>query len=356
MSPRHHIRAAALTAAAAALLSAFTLGASAAPASASTPAACTEQSVPVAVPGLPGQQVISGMLCLPSGPPPSVVQVLEPGATYDNSYFNFPLQRYSYSLYAQEAGQATFAIDRFNTGASSMLASPAVTVEADADALHQVIGALTSGQVGGVTFSRVVTVGHSLGSIVAAIEAATYGDESGVILTGYTHALKPAAAAALGSGQMLVPAQQASPRFAGQPAGDMTTLPGPRATWFYAPRDSDPSVIATDQDTESVVTIGELNTFADGLAPSVTGAISVPVLQAVGSRDALFWCGTSACSTSALLSSSEAPFFAAASSYTAFVLRGSGHDLGLARNDHRFFRAATRWVAHLRLDSRQARR
>jgi pimeloyl-ACP methyl ester carboxylesterase len=342
MSRRRYASRAAL--AAAALLSAALVAASAHPADASAPAGCAQYDVPVSVTGLPGTQIISGVLCLPAGPPPSVVQVLVPGATYDSLYWTFPVRGYSYSHYAQEAGQATFAIDRFNTGDSSMLASSAVTVEADADALHQVIGALTSGQVGGVTFSRVVTIGHSLGSIVAAIEAATYHDESGVILTGFTHALNPAAAAALGSGQMLVPAQDASPRFASQPAGDMTTLPGPRATWFYAAGDSDPAVIADDQATESVVTAGELNTFADGLAPSVTDAIDVPVLQAVGSRDALFWCGSGACSSAAQLSSSEKQFFAAAPSYTAFVLDGSGHDINLARNRGQFFHAATWWV------------
>src|SRR5205807_3562983 len=104
--------------------------------------ACTQQAVPVSVPGLPGTARIAGLLCLPAGPPPATVQVLIPGATYDASYWDFGAAGYSYQRYAQAHGQATFAISRLNTGGSTRHLSALVTVPADAAALHQVIAAL----------------------------------------------------------------------------------------------------------------------------------------------------------------------------------------------------------------------
>src|ERR1700736_4009061 len=103
---------------------------------------CREYEVPVTLAGLLGPYQIAGVLCLPSGGAPSTVQVLIPGATYDHSYWDFPMPGYSYALYAQAHGQATFAMDRFNTGDSSRLPSALVTVEMDSNVVHQVIAAL----------------------------------------------------------------------------------------------------------------------------------------------------------------------------------------------------------------------
>lgn len=88
---------------------------------------CHEYTVPVTVAGLLGPYHIAGLLCPPSGQTPSNVQVLIPGATYDQTYWDFPMHGYSYSLYAQAHGQATFAINRFNTGDSSKLPSARVS-------------------------------------------------------------------------------------------------------------------------------------------------------------------------------------------------------------------------------------
>jgi pimeloyl-ACP methyl ester carboxylesterase len=272
------------------------------------------------------------------------VQVLVPGATYDHLYWDFPISGYSYQRYAQARGQATFALDRLNTGGSSRLPSALVTVQADASTVHQVIGALSSGQVGGVAFSQIVTVGHSLGSIIVADEAAAYHDEAGVILTGFTHWLDPVFVVALGTGQVLVPAGLATPRLASQPPGDLSTPPGARARWFYAPGDTDPTVVAKDNATESVITAGELATFPIPMILLETSSITVPVLLAVGQKDAVFYCGLSPCASSAQLRGAEAPFYRESPSCTAYVLAGSGHDLDLAVNHDQFFSVLTRWV------------
>jgi hypothetical protein len=307
---------------------------------------CRAEQVPVSVPGVPGSYEIAGTLCTPPGTAPTTVQVLVPGATYDATYWNFPVPGYSYQQYAAAHGQATFALDRLNTAGSSRLPSLLVTVQADANVLHQVIGDLASGQISGVAYTHVVTVGHSLGSIIVADEAAAWHDESAVVLTGFTHYLDPLFVTALGTGQVLVPAALASPRLASQPLGDLSTPPGARATWFYNTSDASPAVIAKDQATESVITAGELATFPIPMVLPETSDIGVPVLQAVGQDDAVFWCGLlSSCTSSAALRTAEAPFFGGSPSYTAYVLPRSGHDLDLAANHQQFYDVLSHWVS-----------
>jgi Alpha/beta hydrolase family len=304
---------------------------------------CVQATVPVSVPALPGTYHLVGQLCLPSGPPPTTVQVLIPGATYDHAYWDFPAAGYSYQRYAQSAGQATFALDRLNTGGSSRVPSALVTIQVDASTLHQVIEALTSGRVDGMAFATVVTVGHSLGSIIAVDEAARWHDEAAVVLTGFTHWLNPRFITALSTGQVLEPAQL-DPRLIAQPTGDLTTTPGARARWFYAPGSS-PRVIAEDEATKTVITAGELATFPVPMALPESEQITVPVLQAVGASDAVFWCGLlTPCATAAQLRKAEAPFFANAPSYTAYVLPRSGHDLNLAVSHDQLFAVLTAWV------------
>lgn len=104
-------------------------------------------------------------------------------------------------------------------------------------------------------------------------------------------------------------------------------------------------MIAEDQATESVWSAGELATFVTPLALPETNTINVPVLQAVGSNDVLFYCGLTACADTAKLHSAEASYFSASPSYTSYVLPGSGHDLNLAINHTQFFSEASQWVS-----------
>ena len=123
--------------------------------------------------------------------PPS--QVLIPGATYNHLYWDFPHGDgyYSYVDAATAAGYATFDIDPIGQGNSSHPPSADVTVTAEAVALHDAIAALRSGAVDGHVFSGVITVGHSIGSVDAWLEAADYHDVNAVIATGALHALSP---------------------------------------------------------------------------------------------------------------------------------------------------------------------
>lgn len=314
--------------------------ASAAPSSPS----CTTQRVPVTAPLL-GQHTISGVLCLPAGPAPSTVQVLVPGATYNHVYWDFPITGYSYARSAAAAGQATFAVDRFNTGSSDRLPSAAVTVDTDAAVLHQINDKLRAGAIGATAFGKVVSVGHSLGSVIVVEEAALYQDVDAVMLTGFSNYPSPGFVTGLATGQVVVPAAQASPALADHPLGDLSTPPGARLKYFYATGDYDPAVLAKDEATKDVLTAGELISFPLPIAGPQTALIRVPVLLANGSKDAIFYCGLTPCATEASVRATEASHFPLATSFDAYVLPGSGHDLTLAANRESFFATAQHWIS-----------
>ena len=148
--------------------------------------------VAIADPG-PADQTLWGQLCYRGRQEPTTVQVLIPGATYNHLYWDFPYGDgyYSYVDAATAAGYATFDIDPIGQGNSSHPPSADVTLTAEAVALHDAITALRSGAVDGHPSPSVITVGHSIGSVDAWLEAADYQDVNAVITTGALHALSP---------------------------------------------------------------------------------------------------------------------------------------------------------------------
>ncbi|MCW2716753.1 alpha/beta hydrolase [Pseudonocardia sp.] len=332
------------------VLAACTAGglAVAAPAAAAPGAGCHEYEIPVSVaPGLPADQHIAGELCLPDGPVPSVLQILVPGATYNRTYWDFPISQYSYVDAATARGYAVFAMDRLNTGASSTLPPAAVTVELDAATLHQVVTALRSGADTGTPFRNVVTVGHSLGSIITIDEAASYHDVDGLIVTGFSHYVNPLFVTNTATARVVVPTQLVqggSPYIQNRPLGDLTTPAGGRELNFYAPGTFEPEVLAADEATKDVITASELATFPVPQSGVESNLITAPVLLAIGRYDFPFLCGTQHCTGAAMVEQFERVRFAAAPEFDAFVVPNAGHDINLARTAPLFFTEADNWI------------
>jgi pimeloyl-ACP methyl ester carboxylesterase len=300
--------------------------------------------VPVSiVEGLPSNYKVRGRLCLPAGAPPRTVQVLLHGATYSGLYWDFPYQpqKYSYVRALLADGYATLNIDRLGYGASSHPPSVLVTMQTGAHAVHQVIQAARNGLLG-PRFDRVILVGHSVGTVLAWHEAATYHDIHGLIATGNTHAVSPTTAADIFL--HWYPALMDS-RFAqsGLDPGYLTSRPGSRGI-FYEANDADPNVMAVDEATKDTATPTEQITYALELFNGDSSRIKVPVLTAVGRYDRLM-CSPDAtnCSTAATLLAAEAAFYSPASCLQAYVLPGAGHDINLHLNARDFFAVAARW-------------
>jgi len=293
-------------------------------------------------PGQPAASTISGELCstLAERRNGAAVQLLIPGATYTHDYWDFGVvdgASYSYAREVAAEGIATFAIDPLGTGASSRPASTTITAQADTFVTHQLVQGLRHGKVSGTRYGQVITVGHSLNSLIAWDEAIAYHDVDGVIVTGAAHSLAAAFGQAFGTD--LHPAGD-DPKFAGSGLDDgyLTTVPGVRGTLFYNKRDADPAVIAADEARKDVVSGTELNTALPVVTSTATQAINVPVLDILGSND-FTTCGLNAqghsfdCATGAAVAAQEAPFYSAQAHIHACVIPGSGHDISLALNN-----------------------
>ncbi len=290
---------------------------------------------------------IYGRLCSPTQSQTQTLVILVHGATYDHNYFDWPDPRtldpawpshpdwpqiYSTVGALNQAGYATLAIDRIGIGRSSHPASSALTIDANAFVLHQLIQQVRAGAMGFPpgTATHIVVVGHSLGSMTATKEAAQYHDVDGVVLTGVLHLANPAANALL----QFIPAQSdPSHRFDQLDAGYLTTAPNTRAASFYGGV-YDPAVVAFDEQIKQTTTTGELaeaqQLFASAESFAITKQISVPVLSIIGQDDRLF-CGPqgSNCASQTTVMQQEAPYYAPQAQFQIVLVPNTGHDLAL---------------------------
>ena len=288
----------------------------------------------------PTPYTIAASICGHHGRHLPVIQVLLHGSTYSHLYWDFPDQPETYVEAANHAGFVTLNMDRIGIGQSDHPPATEVTVESNAFTIHQIVTALRSGTVapdGRPLFvDRVMLVGHSLGSDIAAVEAATYADVDGVVVSGLLHNAGPG----VGAFQASFYPAFLDPETASAPPNYFTTIPGTRAPSFYNLADADPEVIAEDEATKQTVTLGELVTFVDGFA--ATPNIHVPVLVAVGDNDVIF-CDAPSCSAGGTLTR-EAAFYAPDADLETFALPESGHSMNLHRNAPVWFDVANDWV------------
>lgn len=322
---------------------ALSLGAAGSAAAAAAPVSCSlVKGIPVTLSaGSATSYSISGELCATAAErrDGTTVQLLIHGATYDHTYWDFGEVDgvgYSYARDLAADGYPTFAIDEVGTtDARPSVPSADVTLDSVAYVAHEAIQDLKAGKIAGVKFGKVIEVGHSQGSYTTWVEAATYHDVAGVIITGAAHSLSTAAIGVLGSD---FTAANTDPQFAGLglDSGYETTVPGERGSMFYNPADSDPNVISRDEATKNVVSSTLVGDDLSYDIPSIIGRITAPVLVVLGGDDDLF-CGslsdgtTLDCSSGNSIASEEAPYYAD-TKIRACKVPGSGHDINLARN------------------------
>jgi pimeloyl-ACP methyl ester carboxylesterase len=300
---------------------------------------CRDMYFPVSV------GAMHGRLCTPSGA--TTVQVLIPGGTYNSSYWDVgyePVTR-SYRLAMNDAGYATLALDRLGTGNSSKPLSVLVTATVQAQAAHEVIQKLRAG-FQGARFSKVIIGGHSIGSAMAMIEAGTYRDVDGVLVTGMTHRMNLTTVVPVLANMIPAPLDpQLSGR--GLDPGYLTTSPGTRYADFHTPGVEVPGAIALDESTKDVFAATEA---VDSLAMTnvvipATRRIQAPVLIVLGND--MHFCGPplgSDCSSPQALRDSEAPFFTSTARLQTFILNGYGHSINYALNAPDYHHAVITWA------------
>jgi pimeloyl-ACP methyl ester carboxylesterase len=307
------------------------------------PPACSDQYFPVTLAGLP--ETLYGQLCVPSGA--RTVAVLVPGASYDSAYWNsqYDPSQLSFVRAMNNAGYATLDIDRLGTGRSSHPLSALITSLTQALTVHQVIQDLRAGSQT-PAFGSVLLGGHSVGSAIAIIEAGTYHDVNGVLVTGLTHGINPIGAVKILA--TLVPADLDTKFSAlGLDPGYLTTDPGTRYSSFQAPGPYIAGVASMDEATKDVFAPGEvLDTVLIGVVSTYSKLITAPTMLVMGQDDPAFCGGLLApnCSTAATLRASEGPYYSAAAQLQTAVVDNWGHSINYAPDAPAYQAAVIAWA------------
>ncbi|KAJ3006140.1 hypothetical protein HKX48_000284 [Thoreauomyces humboldtii] len=234
-----------------------------------------------------GAYNISTQYCKDSSANPETVQILTHGIGFDRSYWDLSFNNFNYSYVnaAINAGFATLSFDRLGTGASQIGTDPLNEIQAylEIQVLRALTTKLRNGTFPGVThtFSSIVHVGHSFGSIQTYTFAARYPNETqGIVLTGFS--MDGSYVGYFGSGGDFEAAG------GDHPAGYLSTAnAGAIQYQFLLPPFFDAAILDFLQAGAKPVTIGELLTL--GASPP-TNAFTGPVLVFTGSGDLPF-CG-----------------------------------------------------------------
>jgi pimeloyl-ACP methyl ester carboxylesterase len=248
------------------------------------------------------------------------VVILVPGATYAHVYWDLPYRQDVYSLtrWLNRAGFDTLALDRIGTGGSDRPPTPVVTLPANAFVLHQIVQHLRH------RWARVFIVGHSMGSLISVLEAATYNDVDGVVVTGVLHTQDA-------QSKFIRHFHSAADdhRFADDPPPDgyMTSRPGGRLACFYWKDTVEDTVLRLDEATKDTVTAGELASIDLARQSSVSGAVSSPVLVIVGQRD--ITASSDPITADGAAMAAERGFYDGARTYDAAVIPETGHNICL---------------------------
>jgi pimeloyl-ACP methyl ester carboxylesterase len=99
--------------------------------------------------------------------------------------------RYDYAAAMARAGHASVVIDRLGYGSSGHPDGNQTCLGADADIAHQIVGKLRSGDYlakdgHSPSFDRVALGGHSVGALIANLEAFSFNDIDGLVAMSYT--------------------------------------------------------------------------------------------------------------------------------------------------------------------------
>jgi pimeloyl-ACP methyl ester carboxylesterase len=274
---------------------------------------------------VPETNTVAGALCGKDPRNKKILLITSHGATYNHTYWDWPQSPDTYSFVkAQAASVSVLNIDLLGSGQSGHPSSATVTQQAEASMLHQLVGTMRARG-----FKKIVLVGHSSGSGLITLEASTYHDVDGLIVTGFLHRFAPPPRGQAVPLSMYPAALD--PAFAKRnlDPGYVTTRPGTRSNsnMFYDLSAADPKVIAYDEAHKDVVTVAHAAGFGVIVNdPSISRAVNVPVLSLQGDHDGGF-CDSPDCPQAADESSAWSP----SAQLELHVIANAGHDIHLHR-------------------------
>jgi pimeloyl-ACP methyl ester carboxylesterase len=275
--------------------------------------------------------VLVGYLYSQAGTPPRSLQVTLHGGNYNHTYWDIPSfngRPYSYARFMAGEQHAVLALDLLGTGESGKPDADFISFQNMGSAVHQILLRLRNGDnPTGRTFDRLVLVGHSLGSALAAYVQGTWQDADAVVSTGlvfvpHQRPLDPA---------LVMDTAQRHPYF--------KLPPKVRHSLFYAASAMDPHVLAHDAELDDIIPRGSVFTVCPFLEkPEVTRVdqVTCPVLVQLGELDGL---------APGALAQQEAAVWTRASRVTAQVLPGTGHSFNAHTTNLLGWRGIHAWLS-----------
>lgn len=282
---------------------------------------CRDYRTSVSIPGAHRPATLAGTLCGPDPAERGVLLITAHGGTYNRHYWDWPQDPATYSFVRNlEPWVSVLNLDLLGSGQNARPLSAVLTQQAQAAALHHVVIDMRSRG-----FERVVLVGHSAGAAAATLEAATYRDVDGLIVTGFMHRFTDPP-----PGMQTSPLHLAAtdPAFAGRELdpGYLTTPPGTRSgPGLYHLAAADPAVMAYDDAHKDVVAAPHAAGFVVLVKdPSISRAVQAPVLSLQGVHDIAF-CASPACPQAR----HEAGAWSPAAELELHMIEGAGHAIHL---------------------------
>lgn len=212
------------------------------------------------------------------------VQFLTHGGTTDYKYWDFAAG-YSYVDAAAEQGYATFSYDRLGTGKSEH-PDPKQVVQAplQVDLAHVLLQKIKAASLGGIKFTSVVGVGHSLGSAITQGIAAKYpNDFSALALTGHSQGSEGGTIGFAAAAQQIANTLPDRPELKKLPNAYFTLGPIPQTlqfAFFYYPF-FNITLFTQEFNTRQTNAIGESLTLGSLYAPATAYTKPVQVLNGI---------------------------------------------------------------------------
>jgi hypothetical protein len=276
-----------------------------------------------------GHYTVRGELVLPSLASATSVTLYLHGLGFGGWYWTFDTAKgYDFAAAQAQAGHASVIVDELGYGNSDHPPGTALCVGSQATVAHEIVqdlrtGSYTSSSGTAAPFRHVAIAGHSLGGLIAEVEAGNFHDVDALAVLAYSDVV-PSTTALATFGQSTLDCTLSPQSSGGAPgyAPFGQTTADFDAIMFY---NADPAVV-TDVNAEH-----ELNPCGDitSVPAAITSnqlalpTIKAPVLFALASNDALFT------PPAARLAASE---FRGSSALTQMTFPATGHAFTFGRS------------------------
>jgi pimeloyl-ACP methyl ester carboxylesterase len=264
------------------------------------------------------------------------------GLAFGEFFWNFKQVRgYDYAAAQGRAGHVSVVIDRLGYESSGHPDGNQSCLGGQADIGHQIVGQLRSGGYaveGGtaVRFKRIALAGHSVGGLIANVEAYSFKDVDALLIMSISYSNLPFAAVEFGQGRIVCDAG-GQPSEPGGPSGYayMGQTPAAfKAIFFHSAEQSMIDAVTAARNRDPC---GDSGSVIPALVASpAVSVVKVPVLVICGTRDALFspvGCGL------------QRDRYTGARDVSLALVKNSGHAVTLEREAATFRKKVSRWLA-----------